>query len=136
MKRRLQHNFLSARGDSLGAFLSGACVVHCVALPSLAFMSPVLAQLSESEWVHLGLLFLLFPVAILTFVAGTMTHKSYQPLYWGGAGLGALIIALFMEGREFQGYKPEVFLTIVGSLLLCWAHFQNWSLKQKKEVAH
>ena len=130
MMRFHPRDLFHSPGDSLGILLSGACVAHCVLLPVVAFLSPVIATLIEAEWVHLSLLAVLAPLALITFYAGRKRHQSAGPLQWGAIGLALLFSALMAEGDHMTGLELETGLTVLGSLLLCYAHYQNFSLKK------
>jgi Ca2+/Na+ antiporter len=131
MEYTSRRDFFSFRGDALGIFLSGACLVHCVILPLFYFASPILTNFSENEWVHIGLLTMLFPIALITFLSGKKNHKSSKPFIWGSIGIVFLASSVFLEEIFILDVKLELLLTIVGSLLICYAHYLNISLKKE-----
>ena len=102
--------------------LSGLCLLHCLALPLLAALLPLLGTWSEAEWVH-GLFVLI--AAPLTSYALWRAHR-HRPLpaaLWLLAGTGlALLLAGACGGL---GARAETPLTVAGSLALASAHLWN-----------
>ena len=50
--------------DPAAITLSGLCLVHCLALPMLSVVLPVLGAWAEAEWVHLLVIALALPLAL------------------------------------------------------------------------
>ncbi|WP_312345211.1 MerC family mercury resistance protein [Stenotrophomonas acidaminiphila] len=102
--------------------LSGLCLLHCLALPLLAALLPLLGTWSEAEWVH-GLFVLI--AAPLTSYALWRAHR-HRPLpaaLWLLAGTGlALLLAGACGGL---GGRAETLLTVAGSLALASARLWN-----------
>ena len=108
--------------DAVGTTMSGLCLVHCLALPALVAMAPILAPLAENETLHAVLVALAAPMAALlirdTFRVSGRRGIAVQALL----GLGLLLGALLVPPLEAQ----EVLVTSVGGLLLAGAHVRRW----------
>lgn len=111
--------------DSIGMGLSGLCLIHCLALPILISLAPVLAW-AEGEWVHLGL-------AVLALVVGVSAMRD-----WTG-GLGGLLLRvqasigialLFFGGLAELSERVEQGVTVLGATLLALAHAWAWGTKR------
>lgn len=118
-------NMTSSTYDLMGMFISFLCLLHCLALPLLAIITPSFAMIFEQEWIHLLLLAALIPIALFSFIKGKIKHKSNSPLFVGLVGTSLLIAAVFAEQMSFMNIKAEVILTTIGSLILLSGHVIN-----------
>ena len=125
--------------DKLGIFCSTACAIHCFFAPLLIFISPTIARYLQSEWVHIGLVLLVVPIAVISFYSSKNLHQSLRPMRLGFLGLGFLVIAICYEqvlGLEVEGL--EVIATAVGSAFLVMAHLNNMKCLRtyRQELSH
>ena len=103
--------------------LSALCLVHCLALPGLALLLPVLGFWAEAEWVHIAFILVAAPVAVLAFI----DLKAWRPRSWSMIAVAAAGLALMLAGAlEFPIAGYERPLTVLGGLLLAGAHVANW----------
>nr|WP_295107428.1 MerC domain-containing protein [uncultured Caulobacter sp.] len=103
--------------------LSALCLVHCLALPGLALLLPVLGFWAQAEWVHVAFILAAAPVAVLAFVdLKTWRPRSRPMIVVASAGL-ALMLAGALE-FPVAGYERP--LTVLGGLLLAGAHIASW----------
>lgn len=109
--------------DRIGIALSGLCLIHCLALPVLVALLPVLASsamgdFAEAEWFHAAML---VPVVL---VSGSVLGRRVTRVRWLAplmvAAFGTMVGALFV-GEDWQ----EQALTVVGASLLILAHWLN-----------
>lgn len=110
--------------DRTGMFLSGLCLVHCLALPPLLAILPLLsvsqlpAWAHDTEWFHA---LLLVPVAL---VSGPVLFRAARLRPWIGlvapVAFGCLIAALW-----FSETVLEQILTVFGAVLLFLCHWAN-----------
>jgi hypothetical protein len=107
-----------SRLDLFGTCLSLMCLAHCAILPLLPLLLAGLPWLAN-EQLHLGLLALIMPVALISFFRGTRRHGHKSVLVSGAAAL-VLLLSGPVAGEALE--KP---LTIAGSLMLCGAHLKN-----------
>jgi peptidoglycan/LPS O-acetylase OafA/YrhL len=120
--------------DRLGIWLSGICLVHCLLLPVALFLLPLGALLiSWHEDIHFVFAGLLVPTTLLAFYQGYRCHHQKRVLGWFGAGLGLVLVASF-PGHEMLGVIGGTVVTMIGSVLLIWGHWQNWQLRARCEV--
>lgn len=106
------------RTDVIACGLSAACMVHCLFLPVLASLMPVLGAAVDAEWVHWVFVALAAPLAIFTF--------SKPRASWALRTLAALGILLLIAGAsEFPSHEWETANSVAGALLLAAAHILN-----------
>ena len=107
--------------DRSGIFVSMLCVVHCLALPLLGTLLPLIGFLAENETVHKVMVLFAIPIVILS----TLQHGGRKRffLYPVFVTMGPLLLlaALLFPFLE----EHEVALTVSGALLLSAAHFMN-----------
>jgi len=120
----------TARSDRIGIALSGLCLIHCLALPAMLAVLPLLAStgfgvLAEAEWIHAALL---VPVVL---VSGGVLGRRALRIGWLGPvlvmALGAMTGALFV-GEEWQ----EQALTAGGASLLIIGHWLTQRERARK----
>ncbi len=75
-------------------------------------------------WIHVGMLALVVPLALVAFVHGFQTHGSLAILGLGLGGMGLLIAAL-TAGLYYWGPQGETSMTVAGSIALVTAHLWN-----------
>lgn len=109
--------------DASAVGLSALCLVHCLALPALALILPVLGLWAQAEWVHVAFVLVAAPVAGLSFV----DLSTRRPKSWPLAGLAVVGLGLLVAGAlELPIVPDERLLTVPGGLLLAAAHIANW----------
>lgn len=109
--------------DASAVGLSALCLVHCLALPALALLLPVLGLWAQAEWVHVLFVLVAAPVAVLSFV----DPSTRRPRSWRLAGAALLGLGLMIAGAlEIPSAADERVLTVVGGVLLAAAHIGNW----------
>lgn len=111
--------------DRIGVYGSGACIVHCLFLPLMVPMVPLLSGIAESEWVHIGLLIALGLSALAAFVPGYRVHRAISVLVIGFVGVA--LLAGGVVAHEFKAALNAP-LTVVGGVALISAHLLNIKL--------
>lgn len=102
-------------------------MVHCLALPLVLAMFPVLSgTLVAGEGFHLLVLALAVPTSGFGLWASRLPGGSNGPLVAGAAGLMLLALALL------AGEAAERVMTLAGSLLLAGAHVANWRARRAR----
>lgn len=115
--------------DRVGIFASVLCLIHCLLLPVLVPLLPLVAGVAGTESVHEGLLVLLTLCAILAFVPGVRAHRAYSIVAFGG--LGVLLLAGGVLAHDWPALAGlDTPLTVVGGLMLVTTHFFNSRLCQ------
>ncbi len=106
--------------DGMGIGLSGACIIHCLFLPVIISLLPVLEGWFAAEWVHQ------FMVLLATPVAGFALFKITQRRFLIGTvmvlGIIFLLAGAFLEAL----HDYETALTVSGALMLTGGHLLRW----------
>lgn len=118
--------------DLYAAALSTLCLVHCLVLPMLASLLPVLGLLSENEWVHKALVLLAIPATLLACWSSMSRRQHPGFVAVALAGLSLLLLAAFAESLA----AFEVAITTAGALLLATAHGWRWANHRNKPGCH
>ena len=109
--------------DRFAIFLSGLCLLHCLALPFAAlFGSAIGGWLVDTETgVHWLLLALAIPVSLWALIRGYRAHAQPLNLVLGITGL----VIMFLGVSHWLGERYEVALTVVGVIAVMVAHIRN-----------
>lgn len=101
--------------------LSGLCLVHCLALPLFATLSPLLAALAGSEVAHTLFVAAALPVSAAALGPSLVRDRSgiTQSLCVAACGAIALLIAGAVGWPSASWETP---LTVTGALLLAGVH--------------
>tara|TARA_B100000530_G_scaffold52660_1_gene29546 strand:- start:319 stop:720 length:402 start_codon:yes stop_codon:yes gene_type:complete len=111
--------------DKFAMGLSMACVIHCFFAPSLIILSFSFLSLSiESEIIHYLIVFLAVPISLFALGLGYKNHDVLSYLYTGAFGLVLLVVAVVL-GEDLLGEIGEQTLTLIGSMIVAFAHFKN-----------
>ncbi|WP_020209947.1 MerC domain-containing protein [Gilvimarinus chinensis] len=107
--------------DETAAFLSGLCLIHCLATPLLMTAGGlgVLGSLFSAEWVHIALIIPIAALALISLPQGRKRHGRTYPALTGLGGLLLLIAAFFVP------HDTEALFSVSGGLLLMGAHLAN-----------
>lgn len=111
------------RLEGIGLGLSGLCILHCIAIPLLAFTLPtwgglLLASESAFHWV---LLFLAIPISGCAFWYSSQRHQARGTLILGCIGL----FIMFVGASHLFGHDYEIVLTVTGVIAVSIAHMKN-----------
>jgi len=119
----LQKPPTTTRLDRAAVFLSGLCLLHCLAIPFALLLGPVLSQwLASSEsQVHWILLALALPISGIALGRGYRKHPSLLTLVLGAIGL----IFMLLGVSHILGEAYEIALTVIGVAMLLAAHLRN-----------
>lgn len=108
--------------------LSALCLVHCLALPALALLLPVLGFWAQAEWVHVVFVLIAAPVAVLAFI----DLRAGRPRSWRLTAVAIAGLGLMIAGAlEIPTPGAERVLTVIGGLLLAGAHLTNWRRRHR-----
>ncbi len=121
--------------DRFAIALSGLCAIHCVAIPLLAGVIPVLNMAVghgnhvHDFWFHQFILLFIFPISVIALVTGFRCHRQFRPLVIASIGLMLLLaMALLAEPlMHNQIIKPsdETTITILGGIIHAVGHIAN-----------
>ncbi|MGI9329393.1 MAG: MerC domain-containing protein [Gammaproteobacteria bacterium] len=120
------HAFL----DSLAVFISALCALHCLALPVLLLLFPLLigSVLTEEDF-HRLVLWVILPTSVIAVAAARYRHKDLRVLIWVGSGMVLLLLAAFWAHDHAPGWV-DVSLTTLGGLILAIGHIRNLRLSR------
>lgn len=126
---------ISNLSDKLAIGLSAACTVHCLLLPLIIVVIPQIAGMAiASEEFHEWIIFFVLPISIFALTMGCRQHQRYRLLIPGVGGLLILVLAVLTE--EMLGEWAEKSLTLLGSALIAFGHYQNYKLCQNVDDCH
>jgi hypothetical protein len=109
--------------DRAAMWLSGLCLVHCLALPLAVLLTPSMSQWLEAtetttHWILFGIA---IPISVVALMQGYRHLRSGMTLLLGGIGLLLMLVAVsHIFGREL-----EVLLTVIGVTAVLFAHLRN-----------
>lgn len=109
--------------DRLAIIMSALCIVHCLALPVLLVALPFMAEFAATHW-HLPMLLFAVPVSVTAIVIGYRRHGNIALVAGVGTGL-ALLVAGATIAHDHLGPLADRSMTIAGSLILAYVHWQN-----------
>ena len=105
--------------------LSSACAIHCFFSPTFLLLTSGLFSFSfDNESVHYLILLIAVPVSLYALISGFMNHKTAYLLTVGIFGIFVLLLAVAL-GESIMGELGEKTFTLMGSLLVVYAHFKN-----------
>lgn len=110
--------------DRIGIWVSSICALHCLFLPLLLPIAPLIASSVFAE-VWFERLILTFSILVgfaALFVGFHKYHRQLYPLY--SLALGALIY----WNKDIFGHQYEPFTIAIGALLIIAAHVTNLRL--------
>ncbi len=114
--------------DKAAMSLSLLCAAHCLALPFLVTLLPVVAALNfDDDTFHLWLLLGVIPTSVIALTIGCRKHKNVNIILLGVLGVGVLMVAA-LPGYATLGEWGERVVTVIGATIIAIAHFFNHRL--------
>ncbi|MBX3153479.1 MerC domain-containing protein [Candidatus Obscuribacterales bacterium] len=114
--------------DNLGIIASAICLVHCLAMPFVIALLPVLGlQFLESHESHMYLAAAIWAFALFAIVPGYLKHRKLPILLGTIAGLGLVTLGV-MYGHALLGERGEMICLSAGNLMLVAVHWKNRGL--------
>ncbi|MEM7767277.1 MAG: MerC domain-containing protein [Pseudomonadota bacterium] len=114
----------SLDGAAIG--MSAACVIHCLALPLMVSVLPILGPFAASEIAHKALVLVAVPISAAAIMRGWTQDGAWIPTTLIILGLGLLLAAAFAEPL----HDHETPLTVFGALILAAGHLLRWRRHQ------
>jgi hypothetical protein len=105
--------------DASAIGLSGLCLIHCLALPLVAALTPAVAAWAGAEWIHGAVVLVAVPLSALALWRRGQRLSVAIP-----AVLGLALLAL--GALHWPEAALETPITVAGSLALAAAHLTNW----------
>ena len=113
--------------DRLGLVASGACLVHCLAVPVLVPLLPLAAGVAKAGSVHETLLVALALLALAAFIPGYRSHRRWAVVMIGAGGV-LLLLSAVLAADLWHHAALDTPLTVAGGALLVGAHWFNLRL--------
>ena len=121
--------------DRFAILLSGICAIHCVALPIIASLIPMLAitiqhgyELHEF-WFHHFILIFILPISVIALIMGYRVHRHIVPVIISGVGLlilvGVAVFAGYLISNHLIPHDGEMIVTVFGGLIHAVGHLLN-----------
>lgn len=108
--------------DVFAACVSTLCLVHCLLLPLLVTVTPLVALLSGNPLVHRSLVLLAVPATLWAVWKTPLLGAGWLFVVPALAGLTLLLLAAFVE--YLAPYEES--LTVAGASMLVAAHLWRW----------
>lgn len=122
--------------DTAAVFLSGVCMLHCLALPIALTVLPIVnISLLDETTFHLIMMAGILPISVIALSIGCRQHKDKLTLFLGGIGLFILTTTAIF-GHAWLGLLGERIATSIGGLILAAAHIQNYRCCRSDDCAH
>jgi amino acid transporter len=122
--------------DALGIAASTLCLIHCLAMPFVITLLPVLGwQFLEGRNAHYFLASFVFAFALSAIVPGYLKHKRIDILCGMAVGLTCVLIATFAP-YSILPEKLELPLITMGNIILVITHWRNRGLAICKHHDH
>lgn len=117
--------------DTIGMFVSGLCLLHCLLTPVLLALGGfgVVGALLGDKLFHLALLLPVLFLALASFPRACRRHRRPAVMVAGFSGLLLLVVALSLEGAW------ELLVSVGGAGLLVAAHWANRRLLCRRTAA-
>jgi hypothetical protein len=113
--------------EALGIGASIACLAHCLLMPVIIALVPLLSvAVPLPETFHLVALVLAIPATMVALYLGWRRHRLAGPLAGGLGGLALLAAAVLM----WHGTAAETILSVLGCAAITAAHAANWRLRR------
>jgi len=121
------------RTDKFAITVSIACAIHCLFVPSFVILSAGFLSITiDNEFIHKLLIFFVVPLSIFALHLGYKNHQTTSFFPAAITGIISLVAAVIL-GERLLGELGEQAITLLGSILLVFAHYQNFQTCKKLE---
>jgi hypothetical protein len=112
--------------DRIAIVLSTVCIVHCLAMPLLLALLPVVAlTFGDNAHFHSVMLWLVVPTSVVGFAMGFRVHHRIGIVLAGAAAV-AVLAAAAIWGHAAWNPLAETAASVLASLALAAAHWRNF----------
>ncbi len=112
--------------------IAGICFVHCLLVPVMLVLFPLISSIFIfKEIFHQLLLLLIIPSSAAALFLGCRKHKDFNVLFLGLSGLFILLVGAFIVTEDY-----EIIPTLIGSSIMITAHIRNFKLCSKNNCKH
>lgn len=119
---------MRALADKLAVGLSIICAVHCLVLPLMLGLFPILASTSLHDTAfHQAMLWIVIPLSSIALGVGCRQHKDLYVIILGVLGLATLILTTLL-GHSMLNLAGERAFSLAGGIVLSTGHVRNYIL--------
>ena len=112
--------------DKFAISLSAICAIHCFFVPVfLVLFSSFESIQYDNELIHFLFLLMTVPISFFALTLGLKNHKKSSFFILGIVGLIIFILALVLS-EGVLGELGEKLVTLIGSIIVVFAHFKNY----------
>ena len=123
------------KSDKFAASMSLVCVLHCLFVPSFFIaVSGTSALTIDNEIIHYLLLIITLPVSLYALQLGLKYHEKKGVFAIGITGLLLFVLAVLF-GEAYVGEIGEQVVTVIASMLVIYAHYQNYQICRELECS-
>jgi apolipoprotein N-acyltransferase len=115
---------MSSAADYFGMMASTLCLFHCLGIPLLLSVFPLLGIPRQEEVFHQYMMVIVTMPALFALIPGFIAHRRTQVLILGVVGLFLFIASVMWIGPRY-GQTAETLFSVIGSTHLLAAHFKN-----------
>lgn len=110
--------------DKLGIWISGLCALHCIALPIVLSIAPLMADsFVAAEWFEHSILSLSMLIGLSALLIGYFRyHKQFYPI------IALIIGGIIYWQKDIFGHAFEPITIALGASLIIAAHLVNLRL--------
>jgi len=114
--------------DTAAVAISAICAIHCLALPVLLIVFPLLVgSVLTDEAFHRIILWVIVPTSLIAVLAARRSHPDRRVMLLVGSGLMILSIAAFWA-HDYAPAWVDTSLSVIGGLILAVGHIRNFRL--------
>ena len=122
--------------DTLGITASTICIIHCLAMPFVITLLPLLGwQFLEGRTAHRVLAAFVLTFALLAVVPGYLKHRRQDILASMLVGLSCVLYATFAPA-DIMPEPLELPLITIGNIILVATHWRNRKLSSCQMHSH
>jgi len=112
--------------DGSAVVISALCAIHCLALPLLLILFPVLgASVLTDESFHALLLWVIMPTSVIAVGLAVPRHKDVWVIGMVGLGLAILVLAAFWAHDHSEPWVDKA-MSVTGGAILAAGHIRNF----------
>jgi hypothetical protein len=113
--------------DKTAIALSTACAIHCLLLPILIIIIPILSTtFLGDESFHRLLLWFVFPTSVFAITQGCRRHKDRLVLVFASLGL-MILFGTATLSEQVLNEDGERIATVLGAMFLVFGHYRNYT---------
>lgn len=118
--------------DTTAVAISALCAVHCLALPALLVLFPLLGgTVLTDEAFHTLLLWVILPTSLIAVGLACLNHRDNLVLALVGTGL-AILVGAAVWAHDHASHSVDVAMSVTGGIILAIGHIRNFRICRTK----